>query len=190
MKGSGHTNGLLHRELPKPSKELVGVKTHDELLRLLLVRRQKLFHKILYVLLLCVFVYDLQRVLVILYCTYATIFGVSWQAHIHLLVQYQQNMWIELIKSWAVESLVCLYSTRLTDSSIRRVRHRYPCGWIQSPFTVVCGLKAEPNPSQLHTCCTRSIRTLLLLGCASARILLGATLSFERIIVRSAAVGR
>ena len=43
MKGSGHTNGLLHRELPKPSKELVGVKTHDELLRLLLVRRPIFF---------------------------------------------------------------------------------------------------------------------------------------------------
>lgn len=40
MKPSAHSGGLLHRELPKPSRELAGVKSHDELQTLLLVRRR------------------------------------------------------------------------------------------------------------------------------------------------------
>lgn len=40
MKGAG-LNG--HLELPKPSRELIGVKSHDELQTLLLVR-PKLLH--------------------------------------------------------------------------------------------------------------------------------------------------
>lgn len=37
MKSSGHAGGLLHRELPKPSKALAGVRSNDELQSLLLV---------------------------------------------------------------------------------------------------------------------------------------------------------
>lgn len=37
MKSSGHAGGLLQRELPKPSKELAGVRSNDGLQALLLV---------------------------------------------------------------------------------------------------------------------------------------------------------
>lgn len=38
MKASGRVAGILQRELPKPSKELAGVRSVDELQALLLVR--------------------------------------------------------------------------------------------------------------------------------------------------------
>lgn len=43
MKAAGHSSGVVHRELPKPSKELIGVRSQDELRALLLVTTPNVF---------------------------------------------------------------------------------------------------------------------------------------------------